>query len=254
MMAFFGVGGLLSDQTSATSPFSQLPKPGSAIAFELVGDADSSSSTDGLQVQFWYRPSADSDDHFATYPLFGSGFGGAAMSYDTFLNKMNDISKTPSEWCTICNPGATSTFCLYQYIFDSHNGDSSSSAISPAVAGVLGALIMGVLIACVVAGVMTLGKWRCSRPSKQDDGPTGSAAGGFKGNDRMASDADMTVSKMGRREERVGSWELRHGGKEIQPGNLDAGIVTSEFARRTRTMDEDAVSETGQPVNVRESV
>ena len=255
MMAFFGVGGLMTQENLASGPLSQLPKPGSAMVFELVGGSDSSTNTDELQVRFWYRPSADAGDQFTTYPLFGSGFGGAAMSYTTFLQGMNAISKTPSQWCTICSPSTTSTFCLNQTITNGQTGNGNSSSISPAVAGVLGALLMAVLVSCIIAAFMAFGGWRFSRNSKNNDGTTGSAAvGGFKGNDRMASDADMTVSGTGRREERVGSWELRNGGKETQVDAMGAGIVTSEFAHRTRTMDDDGVSVTGAPVNVRESV
>lgn len=255
MMAFFGVGGLMNQQNPEASAISQLPKPGSAIVFELVGDIGSGGNADSLQVRFWYKASADLGDEFSKYPLFGSGFGGSAMSYNSFLQKMNDISRTPTEWCTICSPATTSTFCMSnRTLSDDQKNGSSSSAVSPAVAGVLGALLMAVLIACVIAGFMGLGGWRFSRHSRQDGGSTGTAAGGFKGNDRKASDADMTVSQTGRNEERVGSWELRDGRKETSIGPLGAGIVTSEFAHRTRTMDEDGVSVTGDPVNARESV
>ncbi|KAG8414075.1 hypothetical protein J3458_011727 [Metarhizium acridum] len=254
LMAFFGASGLMNDQNAAASPFSQLPKPGSAIAFELISESDHSSSTDSLQVRFSYRPSADSGDQFSTYPLFGSGFGGAAMSYTSFLRKMNEISTTASEWCTICSPGTTSTFCLTPNLRDNQRSGSSSSAISPAVAGVLGAVLMAVLIACVTAGFIALGGWRFSRNGRQDGGPAGSAAGGFKGNDKMAGDADVTVSNAGRNEERVGSWELRDGGRGTYTSPFGSDIVTSEFAQRTRAMDEDGVSVTGAPVNARESV
>ncbi|EFY88167.1 histidine acid phosphatase, putative [Metarhizium acridum CQMa 102] len=254
LMAFFGASGLMNDQNAAASPFSQLPKPGSAIAFELISESDHSSSTDSLQVRFSYRPSADSGDQFSTYPLFGSGFGGAAMSYTSFLRKMNEISTTASEWCTICSPGTTSTFCLTPNLPDNQISGSSSSAISPAVAGVLGAVLMAVLIACVTAGFIALGGWRFSRNGRQDGGPAGSAAGGFKGNDKMAGDADVTVSNAGRNEERVGSWELRDGGRGTYTSPFGSDIVTSEFAQRTRAMDEDGVSVTGAPVNARESV
>ncbi|KFG87062.1 putative histidine acid phosphatase [Metarhizium anisopliae] len=254
LMAFFGAAGLMNDQNAAASPFSRLPKPGSAIAFELISESDPSSSTDSFQVRFSYRPSADSGDQFSTYPLFGSGFGGAAMSYTSFLRKMNEISTTASEWCTICSPRTTSTFCLTPNVSDSQKSGSYSSAISPAVAGVLGAVLMAVLIAGVTAGFIALGGWRFSRHGKQDGGPAGFAVGGFKGNDKMVSDADMTVSNAGRNEERVGSWELRGGGRGTHATPFGSGVVTNEFAQRTRAMDEDGVSVTGAPVNARESV
>ncbi|KAK2591091.1 hypothetical protein QQS21_011224 [Conoideocrella luteorostrata] len=254
MMSFFSAAELFSRQNPA-APFSQLPKPGSAIVFELIGSGQSRSDAKNLQVRFYYRPSADEADQFTPYPLFGSGFDGQVMSFDAFFRKMNDIGRTVSDWCKICNPATTSSFCLDPNIDGDDGdgwGDSSSRGIRAPIAGVLGALLMFIIIACVTAGFIVLGGWRFTRGSRQEGK---SAAAGFRGDDRLASDADVTVSKSGRKEERVGSWELHDGGKETHTRPIGAGIVTSEFAHRAKRMDDDGVSVTGAPaVNAREGV
>ncbi|KHN98321.1 Histidine phosphatase superfamily, clade-2 [Metarhizium album ARSEF 1941] len=251
LMAFFSLAGLIDDQSAAADAFSQLPRPGSAIAFELVGDTNSSDDFDGLQVRFSYKPSADAEDKFSTHPLFGSKHGGAGayMPYTSFFSNMSEISKTPRQWCKICSPGSTATFCLNSTLSDGQESGSSSSAISPAVAGILGAVLTAVLIACVAAGFAALGGWRFSRRKggPGGPGPAGSAVGGFRGKDKMASDADMTVSNAGRNQERVGSWELGD-------GRTGGAVVTGKFAQRTRAMDEDGISITGAPVKARETV
>ncbi|OAA41318.1 Histidine phosphatase superfamily, clade-2 [Metarhizium rileyi] len=257
LMAFFGAAGLISDQNPTRSPFSRLPKPGSAIVFELLSDSGSSGTSDSFQLRFSYRPSADSDDTLSSHALFGSELGGGAISYTSFLSKMNDISKTPGQWCKVCRPGLQSTFCPKNLtLSDGHKSESPSGVTNPAVAGILGALIMTALIACVTTAFIVLGGWRLRRRrGKQDGASTGSPDGGFRGNDKMASDVDVAVSNAGRTQERVGSWELRDGANETHARSLGAaGIVTSEFAHRTRTMDEDGVSLTDAPVNARESV
>jgi len=70
----------------------------------------------------------------------------------------------------------------------------------------------------------------------------------------MPGDPDVTVTKVGAREERVGSWELRDDGGRGPPMTT-AGIVTRDFHQASRRMeDSDGVSVNEPPVHARESV
>ena len=254
IMSFAAIAGLLTQENLASGPFSRLPEPGAALVFELLGpQSPVGSNTDDFKVRFLYRSSADDSASFQTYPLFGAGFGAPdAMSLSLFSDQMDNIEQSPAQWCTVCSPSALSGFCAMPTTAD--DGDSSShssSAVSPAVAGVIGALLMAVLISCGFAAAVVFCGLRFQRRAKKDAAEV--PASGFKGDDRKASDADVAVSRAGTHHERVGSWELRHGDKDTS-GPVGAGIVTSEFATRTRTMDDDGESVTGQAVNVRESV
>lgn len=120
------------------------------------------------------------------------------------------------------------------------------------VAGIIGAVIMGAIIALIGLGLFVIGGFRFSRSDPKE---RKSSLGGFKGAEKMASDTDVRVGKGGAQQERVGSWELQDGG--ASPTTGQAGIVTEDFHRNERRNgdDEDGISVMGAtPVNVRESV
>ncbi|PNY27949.1 Heterokaryon incompatibility protein 6 [Tolypocladium capitatum] len=255
LLSFLSVGGLMTRENLASGPFSRLPEPGAAVVFELFSERYSSNSggfpsADDLKIRFYYRATASANETFATYPLFGSGFDGPSVPYMSFLHRMQDRSTSPMNWCGVCNPGATASWCSSS---SSHKGASSSEtpSISPAVGGVIGAIIMAALIGFVSLALFGLGGFRVQRPGNNERSST---LGGFKGAERMAEDADVAMSKDGSRGERIGSWEMRESGKEHQVPSMNAGIVTRDFHRTTSRMEEDGVSVSGAPVKAHESV
>lgn len=259
LLSFLSVGGLLTKENLSSGPFSRLPEPGAAMVFELISERYSSNSggfpsADDLKIRFSYRATANANETFATYPLFGSGFGGPSIPYTSFMQRMQDRGTSPVDWCGVCNPGATAPWCA------SSSGDKGgscspygSSGISPAVGGVIGAVIMAALIGLSSLALFALGGFRLQRPGTNERSGT---LGGFQGAERMAQDPDVAVSKVGSREERIGSWELRDGGGggEHQVPSANAGIVTRDFHRATSRMEEDGVSVSGAPVNAHENV
>jgi hypothetical protein len=91
----------------------------------------------------------------------------------------------------------------------------SHRGISPAVAGVIGAVVTLVVVGILAAVLALLGGLRVYKIKTKGR----SDLGGFKGGEKLASDADLTVAKAkvggivtgppaGRLHERVGSWEL----------------------------------------------
>lgn len=252
MMSFFSAADLFNPQ-NPSAPWTQLPKPGSAMVFELVGDSGSGATARGSQVRFYYRPSADSDDEFTSYPLFGSPTG-SNMSHDAFSSRMNDISKNSSDWCSICKPRGQTSYCQQFTTIRVNNavGDNCKTHLSTPVVGIIGALIMCAVLAFVVFAFAMVRRHRSNRTSGEPRLAAGGGGGGFRGADKKTGDADVVVSKTGRQEARVGSWELGNSRKEIFDGQPGAGIVTSDFAHRTRCMDDDSISISETPVQPRE--
>jgi hypothetical protein len=129
------------------------------------------------------------------------------------------------DWCTTCN-----SFSVFCPAFTGTDGSLSPTTslspdhhrLSPAVAGVIGAVVTLVVAALLFAAVMVLGGVRLHRIERRGQ----SDLGGFKGGNKLASDQDLTLPKGGagatiihaenpaypapvRGHERVGSWELR---------------------------------------------
>lgn len=119
--------------------------------------------------------------------------------------------------------------------------------MSPALGGLIGAMVT-LAVALLAIGVLNwFGFVTFSRRSKP--GVRSGSPGGFRGSDKRAGDADVTVTDRGVQHERVGSWELRDGPGEspIEP----AEIGTTNLSR----LDDDEISLTGvQPVKIHETV
>ena len=272
LLAFLSVGKLLTRDNLESGPFSRFPQPGAALVFELVGkksDNDTPSEND-LSIRFYYRASADEDATFENYALFGSGFGGATIPYTAFDSKMINEGLSSSQWCDVCGEGSA-RWCPQESSLseggssDGSNhggsgsgGSESTSRLHPALAGLIGALIMGALTAGVALVLFAVAGFRIRRVSPEERSSVGGSSsgggGGFKGPEKRTADADMAVSPTGLQQERVGSWELRDGNNT---GDL-AGIVRNKgFGGRedARSIDDDDISMMGaSPVNPRESV
>lgn len=218
LMALFSVAGLLTRDNVLSAPLGNVTAPGAAIVFELVGeDPDDSSKfpkPEDLSVRFVYRPTTDEDAAFQVFSLFGSGFDGRSIPYQSFLEKMTSIGRTATEWCQVCKPGSTTIWCQDVPSSGDDNGKKSKdggghSGMKPAVAGVIGAVIMGALVGLAALALCGLGGFRFQR--------RGRAAKGRPG------DQDVYYGNGGKPQERGGSWEMGGGGQNSQAGAGDYG-------------------------------
>jgi hypothetical protein len=122
------------------------------------------------------------------------------------------------DWCTMCM--ASTVFCstFGDGSSDGSGGSGSSRRhVSPAVAGVIGAIVTLAVLALIAGLVMYFGGLRFNRREK-------SQLGGFKGSAKLASDADLSIPQNAapvgiladdkKNHERVGSWELKGANKD----------------------------------------
>ncbi|KAI9828124.1 MAG: hypothetical protein M1832_003651 [Thelocarpon impressellum] len=215
----------LAQLPRANPNFYGLPQVGSSMAFELfsVGNATAYPKDADLMVRFVLRNGTGADADARSYPLFGRGLSRTDMTWADFQAGMDTIKLARvGDWCDAC-----SSRQYYCTIFSSKSdlwGSSPSAtpsasrkrALKPAVAGALGAAVtLGVLFLCAAAAALVFGV-RVSRVGRRR-----SDLGGFKGSEKLASDADLArvlpapaaavvagaTVKGGH--ERVGSWELR---------------------------------------------
>jgi hypothetical protein len=203
--------------------FRSIPPFGSAMIFELFSTGANttfpSSKTD-LWVRFYFHNGTDFDDRQLTaFPFFGNGPSRTDMPYPEFEDLFSRIMVPDvGTWCEKCK--SSSLFCWG--VDDAYASPSlpynnkKSGKISPAVAGVVGAIVTLVVAALIFGLAMLLGGLRLHRkPSRKSE------LGGFKGSAKLASDPDVSLVKNGappagisfgtegkRGHERVGSWEL----------------------------------------------
>ncbi|KAM0349819.1 hypothetical protein ACHAPU_003653 [Fusarium lateritium] len=258
ILSFVSLSGLLTKDSILQEPWSTLPKPGAALVFELFGEdpdfPDRQPATDSLRVRVSYRASADADESFRNQPIFKSGPDGIA--YSKFVQTMNQLGRSPNEWCDICGP-TPAPWCELTDL--DNTGWDDTFSIRPIIAGVIGATVSFGVFAILLACLCVCGGFRMRRKGPEEtpvsSSAAGSAAGGFKGPEKKDGDADVVVTKQGVHHERVGSWELRSP-NELPP--QISGIVTNDLgSSRRRSLDDsdDDISVMGAtPVKVRESV
>lgn len=223
-----------ADYQNTTSPFTGTPL--------------SYPQTDDLYVRFLFANG--SDDTTATsstlspeslqlqeYPLFvtSPSAGPQLMTWNEFSTAMSRISVSSfAEWCSICDAWETSIFCLANnstawndlYGPHDHHYDPRSNWLAPAVAGTIGALVTLAVLGLALVLAFCIGGFGFSRrrePVWARNNKHKLGLGGFKGGRKMASDADLTVTKGGAginavEKERVGSWELK---PDPQSPNMD---------------------------------
>ncbi|KZM19385.1 uncharacterized protein EKO05_0002963 [Ascochyta rabiei] len=156
----------LLDLPKANSDFTGVIDYASSLVFELVTNADVSSgfpSTSDLSVRFlFHNGTASNTSQPTTYPLFGGSSD--TVSWPDFQSKLANIAVTNSEqWCTKCG-NSTGTCAAYA----NNNGDgvsstqqkSSHNAISPAIGGVIGAMVTLAVVLGSLAAFMLLGGFR----------------------------------------------------------------------------------------------
>lgn len=229
-MSFFALAGLNSDESS---PFRGLPEFGSYAAFELFAPSSASLSNltstytgveltypslSELHVRFVFKNGSGTDAP-VPFPLFGTGQ--TDMSWNDFSDAMGKISfGSPKDWCSMCDAWTSSVFCLafnataWSGLFGELDGNPSAhGGISAPVAGVIGALVALAFVAVTAILASFIGGVGLARRRAPLWAHSKSSLGGFKGGDKMASDADLTITKGGAgvssvEKERVGSWEL----------------------------------------------
>lgn len=264
LVSFFA----LTQLPARNSHFYGLPAFASVAALELFTYTTADSSTDypsedDLWVRFWFR---NGTDDMLAYDLFNYGPSNMDMRWADFQAEMYQILLADvGDWCTQC--GAELLFCAAWNASNAAPGtltsppsSSSDHAVSPAVAGVIGALVALVLAALLFAAAALLAGVRVHRVhhSRKSD------LGGFKGGQKMRSDQDLAIPKGGAvvgatvaapvgAHERVGSWELKGG----EAGVPHLGARGGEEMSRRPSFEEDddgAVDPFRDPVKADERV
>lgn len=253
--------------------FRAIPPYASAMIFELFstgGNATFPSSEDDLWVRFYYHNgTTDFNGQLIAFPMFNHGPSQTDMKWRDFSLMFSRIMmNTIPEWCASCS--APSLFCTgvdSDTIIVSNPKSQVSRkghSLSPAVAGVIGAVVTLAVAGLLFALAMLAGGVRFHRVQRRPK----SELGGFKGSNKLASDPDLAnlakggvlpagivsfgatnTADLRTRHERVGSWELRQ--KEF--GKYKGGDMGEEFPSPRESFEHiDAM--TSRPVQPRENV
>ncbi|KAL1296522.1 hypothetical protein AAFC00_000031 [Neodothiora populina] len=165
--SFFGLANL----TAANPDFYGIADYASSMAFELVTNASTAApSADELSVRFiFHNGTASADSEPQTYPLFGRT--DPLVPWTDFVSEMNKFAVGSTEqWCTVCQ-NSTGTCAAYASSSSSAPSSGSSTAsssekgngLSPAVNGVIGAMVTLAVILGLEALVLLAGGFRVVR-------------------------------------------------------------------------------------------
>jgi hypothetical protein len=154
----------LLDLPKASSDFTGVIDYASSLVFELVTDADVSSgfpATSDLSVRFlFHNGTASNTSEPTAYPLFGGSAD--TVSWDDFQANLSKFAVSNSEqWCTKCG-NSTGTCAAYASNGGSASTQqkSSNNGISPAIGGVIGAMVTLAVVLGSLAAFMLLGGFR----------------------------------------------------------------------------------------------
>jgi hypothetical protein len=262
-MALSSLVGLASNRQS--NFFSRLVRGGSFV-FELYSFESSSElypqypELDNLYIRFFLHNGTDNATNFEPYSLFGHSPSQPSISYSEFRAELETFAiSSVQEWCTQCN--SQSVFCT-GVLDQGQSVPKQKKGMAPAVAGVIGAVVTLAVVSIIAAIVF----FCLSHKGKSHKG----SVGGFKGPGKLASDTDLSFRNPiwggGKTEdvepanvnaevvvqghERLGSWEMGQGKKEIENVQTD-GTTRSPLGEG----DEDWTIHSGlRPVKIRESV
>ncbi|KAF2171109.1 hypothetical protein M409DRAFT_51328 [Zasmidium cellare ATCC 36951] len=165
--SFFG----LADLPSVNPDFMGVADYASAMTFELFTNTSAAISStsypsaDEIYVRFLFHNGTTSNSSEPVlYPLFGSGM--EAISWNDFTTGMNKFAIGSTEkWCTECG-NFTGTCAAYApssspaSSSDSSNGSGSGNGLSPAVNGVIGAMVTLAVILGLEAIILLIGGFR----------------------------------------------------------------------------------------------
>ncbi|GAB7362117.1 hypothetical protein MBLNU230_g2145t1 [Neophaeotheca triangularis] len=164
-MSFFGLADLQKDN----SDFMGVPDYASSMSFELFTTADISSGSypdvEDINVRFlFHNGTADNYSEPVQYPLFGSGSD--SLSWKDFSSGMNQFALGDTEkWCTACG-NFTGTCAAYgsdatgSLQSSEEQGSAGGNGLSPAVNGVIGALVTLIVILAIQSLIMLVGGFR----------------------------------------------------------------------------------------------
>lgn len=185
--SFFG----LADLPSVNPDFYGVCDYASAMTFEMFTNSSTAISStsypseDEIYVRFlFHNGTTNSSSEPVAYPLFGSGQD--ALSWNDFTNSMNKFSIGNTEqWCTQCGnfTGTCAAYAPAGSSSSSSSSDSSSSGsgngLSPAVNGVIGAMVTLAVILGIEALVLLVGGMRVVS-KKRLQTPASSVSNGAK--------------------------------------------------------------------------
>lgn len=170
-MSFFG----LANMPSVSVDFAGVCNYASAMMFELftnastVGSGSDFPSTDNMYIRFLFHNGTSSDaSPPLVYPLFG--LNQDVLSWSSFVDHMNSIALyNQSSWCTACGntTGICSGYGSGSTGDDSSSHGSSGNGLSPAVNGVIGAMVtLGVILGVEILVIAVFGLRLASKRSR----------------------------------------------------------------------------------------
>ncbi|PKX97433.1 uncharacterized protein P174DRAFT_418399 [Aspergillus novofumigatus IBT 16806] len=179
---------LMQLASSSQENFYSRPDLGASLVFELFSleaeGAPTYPDQSQLYVRFLLRNGTGISAEFRSYPLFGHGPSNDAIPYSEFHAQMEKFSLgSTRQWCLEC--GSSAVFCS-GVMGKAKKTSTSDNRLSPAIAGVIGAVVTVVALALAAILFFLVRGFHMRRMSR-------SSAGGFKGNSKMASDADLTA-------------------------------------------------------------
>jgi hypothetical protein len=162
--SFFGLANL----TSASNDFYGIPDYASTMVFELYteGTSQSMPSADDLRVRFLFHNGTTSSSSEPTvYPLFGGN--SSSLTWTDFTSGMNKFAVGDQQsWCTACG-NSTGVCAGYSTSSSTGNGTSDSASaspggnnLSPAVNGVIGAMVTLAVILGLEGLILAFGGFR----------------------------------------------------------------------------------------------
>ena len=173
--SFFG----LADLPSTNPDFYGIADYASAMMFELFTTGSSAAAAykteEDVYVRFlWHNGTTSNNSEPVAYPLFGSGQ--EAISWNDFTAGMGKVAIDGTEqWCTSCG-NFTGTCAAYAPASNSSSSSSSTGSstahhgLSPAVSGVIGAMVTLAVLLGAAALFMTVGGMRLVSKKKLAQG------------------------------------------------------------------------------------
>ncbi|EPS39331.1 hypothetical protein H072_6891 [Dactylellina haptotyla CBS 200.50] len=207
MLSFFALANL----TSRSDDFYGLPDLGSSMVFELYTD-DPTLTTDGkidpasIKVAFGFRNGTSVDDTLTYWPLFDDEPLGDpnSMVIDKFLTKMQGISvSSVGQWCSLCN--SDNDFCTPLQNNNNNNQsptgsdssgnqDSGKKSMNPAVAGVIGAIIMLAIVSIFAAVAFCFFGVGVKRDRRRSSGLSNFSIGRSQPKEKITSEIELPLS------------------------------------------------------------
>lgn len=176
----------LMDMPAASADFTGVIDYASSMVFELFTTADVSGgfpAASDLSVRFlFHNGTATNASQPTVYPMFGGSAD--TVSWTDFSSNLTKFAVTTTQqWCTKCG---NSTGTCAGYDTDAGSGSagtqqkSSHGGISPAVGGVIGAMVTLAVVLGSLAAFMLLGGFRLVSKKHLAGAGAGSAVGGEK--------------------------------------------------------------------------